>query len=103
MGVMTFITLERPIQGLKDDLWGKDLARNNSELDGIARSLAIRPLNSFLSCDAEQAAELMEGDPDASEKLKGFKEEWFPAPEGLEAVQGLLDHLSQPPCCRMSG
>jgi hypothetical protein len=97
MGVMTYITLERPIQGLKDDICGRSLARNSLHLDEIATSLGIQPLGSFLSCSAEQAADLMEGDPEASEKMKGFKEEWFTASEGLEAVQRLLDHLRKEP------
>ncbi len=96
MGVMTYITLESPIQGLKDDMWGKGLARNSYELDEISNSLGIRPLDSFLSCNAEEAAGLMEGDPEASEKMKGFKEERFAASKGLEAVQRLLDHLKEP-------
>ena len=97
MGVMTFITLERPICGLKDDLCGKALARYCLDLDQIAVSLGIRPLDAFLSCSAEQYADLIGNRFEAPEKWKGFKEEWFTASEGLVAVQRILDHLRKSP------
>jgi hypothetical protein len=97
MGVMTFITLEKPIRGLKDDLGGKGLARYSFDLDEIAASLSIQPLDAFLSCSAEQYADLVGDRLEAPEKWKGFKEEWFSASEGLEVVQRLLGHLRMKP------
>jgi hypothetical protein len=88
---MTFITLEREIPGLEDDLGGKALARCQLPLDTRARRLGLKPLSDFHSMDAEEAAELMaEFGPPEGLDIGLPEEEWFEAADGLETVRGLL-------------
>jgi hypothetical protein len=108
MGIMMFITLEKPIRGLKDDLGGKGLAWCHIQLDAMAADLGLPDLSDFISASAEEQAELMaeaaEWTQELGEKppknLGPFKEEWFDAEEGLRTVNGLLAHLEANPAER---
>jgi len=98
MGIMTFVTLEKPIRGLKDDMSGKALAWCQLQIDALARRLGLQSLDDFISCPPEDLAELMEDlKTPTGEAIELPEEQWFDAEDGLGTVRGLLAHLRENP------
>jgi hypothetical protein len=91
MGIMMFIMLKREIPGLKDELDGKGLAWHHVDLDSIATGIGVPTLSDFVSMTAEEMEEMMAAA--GQDVPEGFKEEWFPAADGLRTVEALLVHF----------
>ena len=105
MGIMMFVTLERPIRGLKDKLGGKGLAWSHVQLDQLATELSLSPLSDYVSQTPDEAAEMMQGVVELAREyghelpneLAIPEEQWFEAVDGLRTVRGLLAHLKANP------
>ena len=70
------------------------LAKGYEKLDGLAETIGLRTLGSFLSQDPEELADMMEMDAD---EMGLPPEEWFSASDGVAAVQALIAHLRANP------
>jgi hypothetical protein len=72
----------------------KALAKGYEKLDAVAETNGLRTLESFLSQDPEEIADMLEMDAD---EMGLPPEEWFSASDGLAAVQALTAHLRANP------
>lgn len=70
------------------------LAKGYEKLDKVAEANGLRTLDSFLSQDPDELADLMDMDV---EEMDAPPEEWFAATDGLKAVQSLIAHLKANP------
>lgn len=93
-----YIVVEGEDPGYDIFVNGRALARNEDSLEGLARSIGVRPLIDFFSADQNSMALLIEegaGDPRLMDKLP--PPQWFDPEDGLTAVEALLAHLRNEP------
>lgn len=72
---------------------GKSLGRHGACLEGIAKSLGLRPLMDYFSMDPDELEGYLDPDMEDSDLPPPPPEEWFDAQEGLATVVGLIAHL----------
>lgn len=72
---------------------GKTLGRHGDCLEGIAKSLGLRPLMEFFSIDPGELEGMLDPDVAAGDLPPPPAEEWFDARDGLTTVTGLIAHL----------
>lgn len=93
MGVCVYPVLEREIEGVRYETDGKMLAKILDEAsDRRAAEIGIAPLMNFFGFDPEALFE--EFDVPESDAVK---ERWFSSKDGLKAVTGLIEDLSENP------
>ena len=98
MSACFYIVVEGDDPGYDTYVNGHELARNEGELEGIARSLHVQPLLDFFSADRNSMAMLLEqgaGDPEWTDALP--EPQWFTPHEGLVTVTALLGYLDAQP------
>jgi hypothetical protein len=77
---------------------GRFLARNEDALEQLALRLGVRPLIEFFSADENSMALLIEEGAGSADLLRRLPPpQWYPASEGLETVNALLDALRGEP------
>ena len=86
MGAALFIKLDRDVD-FDTFVNGKALSRTADVLDKLAAQLGVKPLMEFFSTDPAALPE------EAAGIEITWKEEWFPASEGLATIRALLSHL----------
>lgn len=97
MGAAIYPVLERELEGVDTQTNGKALARYESELAALAKTLGVPDLMSFHSVSADEVADFLEMDlsdaaPDA-ETLEMPSEQWHEAIAGLAAVRALREKI----------
>jgi len=93
-----YIVVEGEDPGYDIFVNGRKLARYESALEDLARSLGVRPLLEFFSADVNSMALLIEeggGNPDLMQRLPG--PQWYEPEAGLETVEALLEALEREP------
>jgi hypothetical protein len=98
MSVALYIIFEQEMPGFDaSSVDGKYLEKALTQLDGIARSLGLVPLATFISGDPSEAAALLGDAGDVPDDVHLSEEQWFEPAEGLKTVQGLLDVIRRDP------
>jgi hypothetical protein len=89
MGMAVFISLERPIPNLDHMVSGKSIAQHMERLRDMARQAGCRPLEEFVSMDANAVTNLL-GDEDVkAADVEIPAAQWFDSKEGLNTVRCL--------------
>jgi len=86
MGAAYHIVLEKQIEGLDTMMDGKRLSKNIESLDTIAREPGVRPLDDFISMDAD-AIKTIFGDDAEGIEVPPMKQ--FSAEDGLTTIRAL--------------
>ena len=89
MGGAFFIVLDREDPGFDTMVNGKFLSQNATQLEKIARSLGVPPLEEYVSYSPEQARGMMEDlgtDPLEIEGMELPEQKWYEPHEGLDWV-----------------
>ena len=73
------------------DAEGHDLLDEYEVLNEIAAERGITPITDF--GDNRPVPDDWDGDPEELEEIRGPWEEWFPAAEGVQCVEALLEAL----------
>ena len=97
MSLAYYIVLNPEIVGFDAYVNGKALANADQQsLAKICQTLGVRPLEEFLSQNADELAEFLEDeDIEAPNQLEA--EQWFSAEDGLATVHALSKYLSENP------
>ena len=94
MSVTLYISLQRPIKGVKPNAGDRVLILlAERELKVAARKLKVRPLEDFFSYDLSDISGLL--DNGGERKLTGPPVQWFEPEEGLRTIQALLRYVEQ--------
>ena len=98
MSACFYIVVEGDDPGYDTFVNGHEMARNEGELEQIARSLQVQPLLDFFSADRNSMAMLLEqgaGDPEWTSALP--EPQWFAPHEGLATIKALIGYLQAHP------
>ena len=96
MSAAFFIVIDRDNPGFDTMVNGKFLSRDAKQLEKIAKSLGLRPLENYVSYSPEDALALIEDmgtDPDEIDGLELPEQKWYEPEEGLEWVNKVIAYV----------
>ncbi|HJZ94775.1 MAG TPA: hypothetical protein VKE40_28170 [Gemmataceae bacterium] len=91
MGVEIYPEFNPPVRGLIYEAEGKAIADNVDRIEAFSKKRKIRPVTDFL--DNRD----MPDDVDDNEEWSATRTDWYPAAEGLHAVQSLAQAIRSDP------
>ena len=89
-----YIVLQQEIAGFNSLVDNHALSRHSHQLETLATEGGVKPLMSFFSVNAEEAAGLLGENEDTRLDVQVPEEQWFSAQEGLTTVNTLLQALA---------
>jgi len=100
MSAALVIILDNDNPGFDTMVHGKFLSQDSENLERIASSLGIRPLEDYVSYSPEEAQAMLEDLGTAVETIEATElpeQRWYDPQEGLDLVAQLVNHIRSNP------